>query len=194
MRRALALALLALALVPAGATAGPPRLFVLGDSVALDTGPFLKRELPGWRIEEDYSLARMAAEAVRDLRARREQRPPLPRLIHVSSGTGDDPTRPAAFRRSVRRLMRVAGPRRCVVWPNIFHLSLRFDYTALNLVLAEQDLRFENLRSFDWHAMVAENIDWLVDPVHVNRVGRAARAAALAREVRACRRSLRALS
>ena len=61
-------------------------------------------------------------------------------------------------------------------------------------MLAEQDLRFENLRSFDWHAMVAENIDWLVDPVHVNRVGRAARAAALAREVRACRRSLRALS
>ena len=89
--------------------------------------------------------------------------------------------------------MRVAGPRRCVVWPNIFHLSLRFDYTALNLVLAEQDLRFENLRSFDWHAMVAENSDWLVDPVHVNARGHRARAkaAALAREVRACRRSLR---
>jgi hypothetical protein len=166
-------------------------MLVIGDSLAHYNRDHLHAALPDWRIDEDFAFARMVRETARDLRRRARTGPPLPPVIHVSSGTGDDPADTAGFRRAVRRVMRVAGPGRCVVWANIWRPRLAEPtYATLNLVLAAEDLARPNLRVVDWHALVEARRDWLVDPVHVNAEGNAARAAAVAREVRACRLQL----
>jgi hypothetical protein len=56
--------------------------------------------------------------------------------------------------------------------------------------LALESLARPNLLVVDWHTMVEANRAWLVDPVHVNPPGNVARAAAVAAEVRACRKLL----
>jgi hypothetical protein len=193
VRRALAVLLLIGAAAPA-ASAGvpPPHLFVIGDSLAYDNGPYLRHDLGQWKIEEDFGFARTTSDTAHDLRVRARQHPRLAPVIHVSSGTGDDPDHPERLRRSIRRVMRVAGEHRCVVWANIWRLRLEEPtFDTLNRVLAEEDAARPNLRVIDWHAMVEAHQDWLVDLVHVNAEGNRARADAVAREARACRASLK---
>jgi hypothetical protein len=174
------------------AQAPPPRLFVIGDSLAYDNRPYLQKDLPHWKIQSDFSFARSAADTAHDLRAR-DRRESLPPIIHVSSGTGDDPSRLGRFRRAVRRVMRLAGPQRCVVWANVWQLKLSEPtFDVINLVLAQEALAHPNLRVVDWHSMIATHHDWLVDLIHVDEEGNRARAAAVAREVRACRDELTA--
>jgi hypothetical protein len=92
----------------------------------------------------------------------------------------------------VQRLMHVAGPHRCVVWANVWRLRLEEPtFATLNFVLGAEDAARPNLRVFDWHAIVDAHDDWLVDLVHVNAEGNHARAAAVAHEVRLCRRYLK---
>ena len=192
MRRALAVLLLIGAAAPAAsASVPPPHLFVIGDSLAYDNGPYLRHDLPRWQIEEDFGFARTTRDTAHDLRVRAQQHPALAPVIHVSSGTGDDPDHPERLRRSIRRVMRVAGEHRCVVWANIWRLRLEEPtFDTLNWVLAEEDAARSNLRVIDWHAMVEEHNDWLIDLVHVGPAGNRARAAAVASAVRRCRQSL----
>jgi hypothetical protein len=193
VRRGLALLLLLGAAAPAASAQPPPRhLLVVGDSLAYDNSPYLRGELRHWRIEEDFSFARTAEQAADDLRARAGSGLPLPPVIHVSSGTGDDPSQPEGFRRAIRRVMRLAGPTRCVVWANVWRLRLvEPTFATLNLVLAQEDLARPNLRVVDWHALVETRRDWLIDLVHVNPEGNRARAQAVAREARICRWQLK---
>ncbi len=193
--RGVALLLLLGLSAPAAFAAAPPRrLFVVGDSLARDSSRYLHRDLRRWSIEENLSFARLVSETVRDLRVRARRTPPLAPVIHVSSGTGDDPARTKHFRHAVRQVMRVAGRRRCVVWTNIWRLKLSEPtYKTLNDVLAHEDLRRRNLRVVDWHAMVDAHQGWIVDPVHVNAKGNRARADAIARATRACRHYLTGL-
>ncbi len=188
MRRVLAVLLLLGAAAPAASAQVPPhQLLVIGDSLAYDNKPYLRQELRHWKIQDDFSFARSAAQTAHDLRVRTKAST-LPPVIHVSSGTGGDPTRPERFRRAIRRVMRIAGPHRCVVWANVWRLRLEEPtFEALNFVLGQEDLARENLRVVDWHAIVEAHRDWLVDLVHVNAEGNRARAEAVATEARACR-------
>jgi lysophospholipase L1-like esterase len=193
MRMALFATLVALLLLlgPARAAGPPPRsLLSVGDSLGLFTQPHLERELPRWRVAARVRPAVRATDAVRLLRAHPGR---LPTVIHASLGTIDEPEKVAAFRRSVRRVMRLVGPRRCVVWANIFRPARDgIGYGRFNAVLERQAARRDNLRVVDWRAMVAANRDWLLgDAVHVSRAGYRARARAVAREVRRCRTLLR---
>lgn len=184
-----AMALFALG-APAATAAPARRLLVIGDSLAYDNRPYLAHRLRDWEIESDFSFARSATDTAHDLRVL-SKKEALPPVIHVSSGTGDDPEHPQRLARAVRRVMRVAGPHRCVVWANIWRLRLEEPtFDTLNFVLAAEDSTRPNLRVFDWHAMVDANTDWLVDPVHVNVEGNLARAKAVAHEVHQCRRYL----
>lgn len=168
----------------------PPSLLVVGDSLGLFTQPYLERELPRWRTAARVRPAVRATDAVRLLRAHPGR---LPTVIHVSLGTIDEPEKVAAFRRSVRRVMRLVGPRRCVVWANIFRPARDgIGYEGFNGVLERQAARRDNLRVVDWRAMVDANREWLLgDAVHVSAAGYRARARAVAREVRRCRTRLR---
>ena len=112
----------------------------------------------------------------------------LPRVIHVSLGTNDDPKDVAGFRAAIRDVMHVAGPRRCVVWTNIVRPPYQgTSYAGYNRALARESGPRDNLRVVNWARMVHQHPEWLSDDgVHVNADGYAARASAVARSVRRC--------
>jgi hypothetical protein len=184
--RATALALVLLVSAPAGAHAVSHRLLVDGDSLAVGTKPYLPKELGGWNVTQSADVSRHAYEGADVMRSYGRS---LPRVIHVSLGTNDDPNDVAGFRAAIRDVMDVAGPRRCVVWTNIVRPPYEgTSYAGYNRALARESRPRENLRVVNWAGMVREHPGWLAeDGVHVNADGYRARAKAVARSVRRCR-------
>jgi lysophospholipase L1-like esterase len=185
MKRALVLLAAGLALTPAAASAAERSLLVNGDSLADGTRPYVPGELPGWRVRQSTKVSRHAAEG--DDVMRRYGRS-LPRVIHVSLGTNDDPSQTAAFRAAVGDVMDVAGEDRCVVWANIVRPPYGgVSYRGYNGVLRREDERRDNLLVLNWVRMVRRRPEWLADDgVHVSAAGYRARARAVARQVRRC--------
>jgi lysophospholipase L1-like esterase len=185
-RRAGALALVLLLATPAGAQALSHRLFVNGDSLAVGTKPYIPKQLNGWKVTQSATVSRHANQGADVMRAYGRS---LPRVIHVSLGTNDDPNDVAGFRAALRDVMDVAGSRRCVVWTNIVRPpAAGASYAGYNRVLARESARRDNLRVVNWLRMVREHPEWVVgDGVHVNADGYRARAKAVARAVRRCR-------
>jgi hypothetical protein len=188
MRTASALALLLLLLlaVPAGAGGLSRRLLVDGDSLAVGTKPYLPKELRGWKVTQSASVSRHAYEGAGVLRSYGRA---LPRVVHVSLGTNDDPNDVDGFRAAIRDVMDAAGPRRCVVWTNIVRPKVAgATYAGYNRALAQESGPRKNLRVVNWARMVRKHPEWLgEDGVHVSADGYRARATAVARSVRRCR-------
>jgi hypothetical protein len=190
-RFALLAAALALLLVPA--TSASPQadasrtrnLLVNGDSLAVGTAPYIPRALRRWRVTQSTAISRHAFEGAAVMRAYGRR---LPRVIHVSLGTNDDPRNLSGFRAAIRAVMAVAGPRRCVVWANIVRPAVAgASYAGYNRVLAQESRPRKNLRVVDWARMVRENPHWLAgDGVHVSATGYQYRARRVARSVRRC--------
>jgi hypothetical protein len=186
MLRTSALALILALAAPAAAAEAPShRLLVDGDSLAVGTKPYIPRYLSGWKVTQSATVSRHAYQGADVMRSYGSA---LPRVIHVSLGTNDDPNDVAGFRAAVRDVMKVAGSRRCVVWTNIVRpKAAGATYAGYNRVLAQEDRRRENLRVVNWVRMVRQHPEWLVgDGVHVNADGYKARAKAVARSVREC--------
>ena len=161
-------------------------LLVNGDSLAVGTAPYLPRALRRWRVRQSTAISRHAFEGASVMRAYGRS---LPRVIHVSLGTNDDPRSLSSFRSAIRSVMAVAGPRRCVVWANIVRPPVAgASYAGYNSVLAQESRPRSNLRVVNWARMVRQNPGWLAgDGVHVSATGYATRASAVARSVRRCR-------
>jgi hypothetical protein len=175
----------AVAFAPA-AQAAERSLLVNGDSLAEGTRPYVPDELPGWRVRQSTEVSRHASEGADVLRRYGRS---LPRVIHVSLGTNDDPSQTDAFRAAVADVMKVAGSKRCVVWANVRRPPYRrVSYRGYNRVLADEDAKRENLLVLNWVRMVRRHPEWLAgDGVHVSAAGYAARAKSAARLVRRCR-------
>ena len=186
MRRASALALILLLAAPAGAHALSRRLLVNGDSLAVGTKPYLPKQLRGWKVTQSAAVSRHAFEGADVMRSYGRS---LPRVIHVSLGTNDDPGDIAGFRAAIRDVMGVAGPHRCVVWTNIVRPPYQgTSYAGYNRTLARESRPRKNLRVVNWAGMVHKHPEWLSeDGVHVNVDGYRARAKAVARSVRRCK-------
>ena len=152
-----------------------------GRHAALPSG-----ELRRWRVSQSTSVSRHAYEGPGVMRAYGSS---LPRVIHVSLGTNDDPRQTDSFRSAIRQVMAVAGPRRCVVWTNIVRPPVAgASYAGYNRALAEESRPRENLRVVNWARMMRQNSSWsAADGVHVTATGYQARANAIARSVRRCR-------
>jgi lysophospholipase L1-like esterase len=185
MRRTSALALVLLLAAPASAQALSHRLLVNGDSLAVGTKPYIPKELDGWKVTQSASVSRHANQGADVMRSYGHS---LPRVIHVSLGTNDDPNDVDGFRSAIRDVMRVAGSHRCVVWTNIVRPpAAGASYAGYNRALGQEARRRDNLRVVNWVRMVREHPEWLVgDGVHVNADGYKARAKAVARSVRRC--------
>jgi hypothetical protein len=185
MKRALVLLVAGLALSPTAASAAERSLLVDGDSLAEGTRPYIPPELPGWRVKQSAKVSRHAYEGD-DVMRRYGSR--LPRVIHVSLGTNDDPGDVDGFRDAIADVMKVAGPRRCVVWANIVRPPYRgVSYRGYNRALADESSGRDNLRVLNWVRMVRAHPEWLADDgVHVSAEGYRARAKAAARAVRHC--------
>jgi lysophospholipase L1-like esterase len=186
MKRALALLLAGMAFVPAAASAAERSLLVNGDSLAEGTRPYIPPELSGWRVRQSTAVSRHASEGD-DVMRRYGSR--LPRVIHVSLGTNDDPGNVDGFRDAIADVMTVAGGRRCVVWATIVRPPYRgVSYRGYNRVLADESSRRDNLRVLNWVRMVRAHPEWLADDgVHVSAAGYRARAKAVARIARRCK-------
>jgi len=180
-------------LLPTAAPGGPAaeaslarRLLVNGDSLAEGTRPYIPRELRRWSVLQSTAISRHASEGAAVMRAYGRS---LPRVIHVSLGTNDDPRQVSSFRAAIHAVMATAGPRRCVVWANIVRPPVAgASYAGYNRILGQEAKARENLRLFNWSRMVRANPGWLAgDGVHVSATGYQARAHAIARVVRRCR-------
>jgi hypothetical protein len=119
VRRLVFLVVPALLLAAAAPSTGVPvdaartrNLLVNGDSLAVGTAPYIPRALRRWRVTQSTAISRHAFEGASVMRAYGRG---LPRVIHVSLGTNDDPRNLSGFRAAIRAVMAVAGPRRCVV-------------------------------------------------------------------------------
>ena len=188
MRRVLPVLAAGLVLAPAAsaASAAERSLLVNGDSLAEGTKPYVPRELRGWRVRQSTAVSRHANEGDDVMR---QYGSSLPRVIHVSLGTNDDPSDADGFRSAIRAVMKVAGAGRCVVWANIVRPPYQgVSYHDYNQILGLAARRRENLRLVNWVRMVSEHPEWLADDgVHVSAAGYEARAEAVARAVRRCR-------
>ena len=184
MRRVLAMLVAGLALAPP-ASAAERSLLVNGDSLAEGTKPYIPRELPSWRVMQSAAVSRHAYQGDEVMRRYGSR---LPRVVHVSLGTNDDPGDLDGFRDAIADVMRVAGRSRCVVWANIVRPPYRgVSYRGYNRVLADEASRRANLRVLNWVRMVRRHPEWLADDgAHVSARGYQARAEALARSVRRC--------
>lgn len=165
------------------------RLFVVGDSLAVGTRPYLPGQLRGWRIRSSVSISKHAPEGASELARRGHSLPPV---VVASLGTNDDPRATGSFEASVRKSLRSVGKRGCIVWPNIVRPAVAgATYAGYNHVLGRIARRNDHLRVVDWVAMAAHNRGWFgSDGVHPNATGYIARARAIAKQVRRCRRSL----
>ena len=187
MRRTV-VALLAVATlaVPLGSSASSGRsAVVVGDSLAVGTGPYLPGLLPGWQVRQIAHGGVTTATGIARLQALGTT---LPHYVVISLGTNDDPRAVERFRAEVRSVLATAGSRRCVVWPNIVRpRTLGATYAGLNRVLAEEAAANRRLRVVDWQGLVRAHPAWLrSDGVHGTVAGYRGRAAAIARALAAC--------
>jgi lysophospholipase L1-like esterase len=186
MKRILTLTLILLALPAAPAAASASHsLFVNGDSLAVGTQPYFPGALPGWSIRTSATISRHAFEGASVLRA---QGSSLARVVFVSLGTNDDPRSTGSFRSSVRSIMSVVGPSRCVVWATIVRPAVAgASYAGYNRILKAEAKARPNLRVFRWRALLSKHPEWLgPDGVHVTGVGYDVRAREIAKKIADC--------
>ena len=165
-------------------------LLVVGDSLAVGTRPYIHRYLHGWRVRQRTSISMQAAEGPGIMRGYGRA---LPRVVFANLGTNGSPGATGYFLSAVRRTMRVAGRRRCVVWATIKRPPVGgTSYRRLNRILIEQARRRRNLILFPWVRMARAHPSWFADDgVHVTGVAYNVRARAMAAKVKECRRLVR---
>jgi lysophospholipase L1-like esterase len=181
----LAASALALATTVAAPARASRTLLHVGDSLAVGTGVYLPGTLRGWSVSHSYGISRHADEAPRALRSYGAA---LPHVIVISLGTNDDPEAARRFSSMVREVVRIAGPRRCVIWATIVRPPYNgVPYDAYNNALKRIARAQRSLRLLDWQALSRANPQWFGrDGVHPTAAGYRARAAALARLVKSC--------
>jgi hypothetical protein len=170
--------------VPGGALGlGQKRVYVDGDSIALGTDLFLQQYLPGWTITHSVDVSRHAYQGAATIEALGHALAPV---IVVNLGTNDDPRGVTAFRSYVRRVVRAAGPERCVVWATIVRPEYAgISYDGLNGVLFSAAKRWKRFHVFDWRAMARAHPLWFgSDGVHPSIPGYKLRARVLAKFIR----------
>jgi lysophospholipase L1-like esterase len=162
-------------------------LLVVGDSLTVGTQPYMRRNLRGWHIHQRVAISTQVTEGPGILKSYGRH---LPRVIFVNLGTNGDPRATDTFLSAIRRTMRIAGPRRCVVWASIVRPAVAgASYQRLNRVLAEQARKRRNLIMFRWVRLAHRHRSWFgPDHVHVTATGYKVRARAMAMQIRECRR------
>jgi lysophospholipase L1-like esterase len=161
-------------------------LLVVCDSLTVGTRPYIHRYLRGWRVTQRVAISTQAAEGP-GIMARYGHR--LPRVVFVNLGTNGSPGAVGYFQSAVRRVMRRAGPRRCVVWATIKRPPVGgVSYHHLNSVLVAQAKRRRNLILYPWLRVARAHPSWFSgDGVHVTATAYNVRAREMAAKIKKCR-------
>jgi lysophospholipase L1-like esterase len=167
-----AAALLAAALVPAGASAQlvavnpSSSVLVIGDSLAVGLRPYLG-PLLGEDVAWDAKSGRTTPQGLLALRS--ALKIVRPTTVVVSLGTNDGSS-PARFQDRIDRTLSAIGDR-CVVWTNIYRPARKGPYAALNAVLSSEASRVRHLHLVDWLGAVRRQAVTLPDGLHPDRAG-----------------------
>lgn len=175
----------AAALGPAdGQAASPGAVLVVGDSLEVGTGPYLRRELGSVPLTVDARKGRPSPEGVDVLRRRLGAEH---RVVVFDLGVNDDPSQPAPLSRGLATLRELAGDR-CIVVATLSRPPLNgVSIERLNGVIEEFVAATPGARLVDWHAATADEPALLGhDGVHPGPSGYAARAQLVAREIQGC--------
>jgi hypothetical protein len=157
---------------------------MVGDSLNVGVEPYLRDELPGWRIDAYDRVGRTTADGIERLR---ELDGELSPVVVVSLGTNDPDGSEDAFRVMVDEAIAIAGDGRCLLWATIVRGGTA--RTAFNAVLEAATAKHSKLRLVDWAALTASPAGLLsADLVHGTPTGYARRAEETARAARACPR------
>jgi lysophospholipase L1-like esterase len=167
------LATAAVAAAPAHAS-----VVVVGDSLEVGSGPYLRAAVPGARI--DAVKGRTSTQGVQALGARLS---PADDVVVFPLGTNDSPSSPAVLAADLEAAARLAGSR-CMVVATIVR---PLDVSGLNHVVLSFAAR-KGAQVVDWAGAVRA-FPTLVgaDGVHSNGSGYALRASLIAEAIDACR-------
>jgi lysophospholipase L1-like esterase len=173
------------ALAGSGSAGSTPGVWVVGDSLAKGTLPYLPQYLQGWSVRQTTRVGLHLSEGVATIRAGAGT---MPAHVVVSLGTNDDPRLVASFRQGVRTVVDTAGAGRCVVWLNIVRpRTLGTSYDGYNRALRAESALHRSLHVIDWAEQIQAHPEWLrADGVHLTAPGYAARAAVIAHALRGC--------
>jgi len=166
-----------------GGTQAPRRVHVDGDSIAYGTDLFLSRYLRGWEISSSVDVSRHAYQGAASIEALGAALPPV---VMVNLGTNDDPRAVSTFATYVRRVVRAAGPGRCVIWATIVRPPYAgVSYDGLNGTLLSAASRWRTFHVFDWRGLAHAHPAWFgADGVHPSIPGYRVRARLLAQFIR----------
>src|SRR5215217_5412715 len=176
--------LAAAAVLPAPAVAlqAPPGpTLVIGDSLEVGSGPYLRRVLPGVRV--DAEKGRTSTQGVRVLASRLSASDDV---IVFPLGTNDSPANPAALASDLAAVRQLAG-NRCIVVATIARPPVRGVPVARLNRLVEDFAAQTGAQLADWHTVV-RSIPSLLgsDGVHATGEGYSLRASLLAEAVQGC--------
>ena len=182
-----AAALIACALVlPAAASAQlvavnpSSSVLVVGDSLAVGLRPYLAEQL-GTDVAWDAKSGRTTPQGLLALRAALKVVEPSTVVVSLGTNDGSDPTR---FQSRIDRVLTAIGPKRCVVWANIYRPARKGPYAALNTVLAGEAARVSRLHLVDWLGAVRRQAVTLPDGLHPDTTGFEYRSKLIAAAVR----------
>jgi len=156
-------------------------VLVVGDSLEVGSGPYLKRALPGVRI--DAVKGRPSSQGVEVLAARLD---PSVSVVVFPLGTNDSPANPAGLAASLSAVRQLAGDR-CIVVATLARPPVGgVSVAGLNRVV-EQFASRTGAQVADWQTVV-RSLPGLLGPdgVHATGDGYALRAALLAEAIGAC--------
>jgi hypothetical protein len=171
----------------------PPSVFVEGDSLTVDSAPYLRSLAGSSAITIDAKIGRHMFEGVARLRKQRT----LPGAIVIGLGSNDDfdAAGVARFQAHLNSLITLLGPKRCVVFidmyqkrsPKLIKQKEPMLFTAMNSALASFVSLHSNTRLVRWSTMSYHGPEWFVyDSMHPTDVGYLARAQAVIASLRTC--------
>lgn len=148
-------------------------VYVQGDSLTVGAGPYLQRTLRGdvKRVSVDAQVGRFTATGMHRLAQSGSARGS--KVWVVALGTNDGPD-PRALKRHVTRSLRLAGPRRDVIWLTVERPG---GYGRVNRMLRQMDRGNDRLHVVDWAGYVHKHPSALAgDGVHATARGYQVRA------------------
>lgn len=162
-------------------------VYVQGDSLTVGMSAELRRLLAGYRVQIS---ARRGRTLVQGLRMVRKAASTMPPIVVVGLGTNDDVERPRAFASGARTLLRLAGPRRCVLWIDLYRRTRRRSdpgFRPLNRILLALRPSHPRLVLVPWSRLASRHPAWFPrDAIHPTEAGYLARARAVAGALRHC--------
>ncbi len=161
-----------------------PKAFIVGDSLTVGIKSQLRSKLRKHvrSVHIDARVSRHTGEGIRRLGSPAAARA---NVWLVALGTNDAAST-SATRRNVATVMRMAGPKRQVIWVNVVRPG---GYHRVNRTFAELDRRHERLTVVDWAAIVRGRSGLLAgDRVHLTPRGNRLRAVAMCDAIKAASR------